>query len=559
MVKKTKQVNILKSGYAVTAEYMDQALEEYSGNPLIEALPPIFSYEDTEELLHNYPKISEKERNLDERYRYHCVRRLSTYYQPLKKHFEVEQGISSTIRQGYISRNPFKPDYAADMQKIYRMIREGDYEFKNHMLSTPSASGFAIIGTSGVGKSTSVEKVVNLYPQIIVHSDYKGKPFPHYQLTWLKLDCPFDGSPKGLCNNFFLAFDKLLGDNTYQKYAHGRNISTNTMMPIMAQLARNHSLGVLIIDEIQHLSVAKSGGAEKMLNFFVNLVNTIGVPVILIGTTKAMKILQSEFRQARRGSGQGDVTWDRMKNDDYWELFLEGMWKYQWTKHYVELTKELKDAIYFESQGIIDVAVKIFILAQLRAIATGKERISEKIFEYVARENLKLIKPFLDALKSGDRKLIETYEDIKPIDISFYFDEYSDKLNDRLDKKNERKTNKATNDNSDITEQAILKLLEFGIDEKLARKSVQSVADKGVNLQDITEIAKEAMKYVLGSNTSDELKKTPRNTKKKPISMDSDDLRFIVNEGKNNKLSAYESLKQKEIIKDPVNEFVMIG
>jgi len=253
------------------------------------------------------------------------------------------------------------------------------------------------------------------------------------------------------------------------------------------------------------------------------------------------------------------LTWDRLKNDDYWELFLEGMWKYQWTKNYVELTKELKDALYFESQGIIDIAVKIFILAQLRAIATGKERISEKIFEYVARENLTLVKPFLDALKSGDRKLIETYEDIKPIDMSFYFDEYSDKLKERLDKKNERKTNKAANDNSDITEQAILKLLEFGIDEKLARKSVQSVADKRVNLQDITEVAKEAMKYVLGNNTSDEVKKTTRNTKKKPISMDSDDLRLIVNDGKNNKLSAYESLKKKGIIKDPVNEFVMIG
>ncbi len=80
------------------------------------------------------------------------------------------------------------------------------------------------------------------------------------------------------------------------------------MMPRMAQLAMNHSLGLLVIDEIQHLSLAKSGGSEKMLNFFVNLVNTIGVPVVLIGTMKALSVLQSEFRQARRGSGQGDMN-----------------------------------------------------------------------------------------------------------------------------------------------------------------------------------------------------------------------------------------------------------
>ena len=39
-----------------------------------------------------------------------------------------------------------------------------------------------------------------------------------------------------------------------------------------------------------------------MLNFFVTLVNTIGLPVVMIGTTKAMSILQGEFRQARRGA-----------------------------------------------------------------------------------------------------------------------------------------------------------------------------------------------------------------------------------------------------------------
>ncbi|MBN1062511.1 ATP-binding protein [Clostridium botulinum] len=68
-------------------------------------------------------------------------------------------------------------------------------------------------------------------------------------------------------------------------------------------------MGMLIVDEVQHLSTAKSGGAEKMLNYFVTLINTIGVRVILVGTRKALEILESEFRQARRGSGQGDIIW----------------------------------------------------------------------------------------------------------------------------------------------------------------------------------------------------------------------------------------------------------
>ena len=58
-----------------------------------------------------------------------------------------------------------------------------------------------------------------------------------------------------------------------------------------------------------------------MLNFFVQLVNTIGVPVILIGTYKASSILDGEFRNARRVSGQGDLIWSRMQNDDEWDYF----------------------------------------------------------------------------------------------------------------------------------------------------------------------------------------------------------------------------------------------
>jgi hypothetical protein len=40
-----------------------------------------------------------------------------------------------------------------------------------------------------------------------------------------------------------------------------------TMLALMAQTANMFALGLLVIDEIQHLSRAKSGGSEKMLNF----------------------------------------------------------------------------------------------------------------------------------------------------------------------------------------------------------------------------------------------------------------------------------------------------
>lgn len=59
----------------------------------------------------------------------------------------------------------------------------------------------------------------------------------------------------------------------------------------MALVAANHHLGVLVIDEIQRLNLAKSGGAEKMLNFFTQLVNSVGVPVVITNQKILMKSL----------------------------------------------------------------------------------------------------------------------------------------------------------------------------------------------------------------------------------------------------------------------------
>lgn len=557
MEKMNDNISTPGRGYAVKAHYSRQVVEDYIGNPLVEALPPIFLRNQVEELLYIYPKYSERECELDAPYRYHCIQRLFKYFQPLAKHFDIEQRVSRIIRQGYLSRNPLMPEHASDMQKIYQMIKENDYSFDNSVLSKTSASGFTIIGISGMGKTTAIDRVLSLYPQIIVHSEYNGQPMNQYQLTWLKLDCPFDGSVKGLCTSFFLEFDRLFGDNNYRKFAAGRNISVNIMMPRMAQLARNFNLGVLVIDEIQHLSLAKSGGSEKMLNFFVNLVNTIGVPVILIGTTHAMSVLQSEFRQARRGSGQGDLVWERMKNDIQWELLIRGLWKYQWTKNHTPLTNELKDTLYEESQGIVDIAVKLFAMAQMKAIASGKEVITTGLIKHVAKESLRLVKPMLDALKSNDIKQISRYDDIKPIDIQGFYEEYYSQLSEKESKRKNQIQSKNDQEQFSVIENAVLKLIDLGIDAEIAKTSVEK-AIKIINSQDLNTIAREAVKIALQVEKS-EVNQTRKSKSHGKTEYTDTDLRSFQKEANKTNTTMYGMLKSKGYIKNPVEEFIKIG
>ena len=141
-----------------------------------------------------------------------------------------------------------------------------------------------------------------------------------------------------------------------------------------------------------------------MLNFFVTLVNTIRVPVILIGTSKATPILQGEFRQARRGSGQGDLIWNRMEQGKDWELFIRMMWQYQWTRNKVECTRAILDTMYQETQGIVVLAVVLYALVQEEAILGERETFEASDIRKTAKRRMALVQPMIEAIRSNDKK-----------------------------------------------------------------------------------------------------------------------------------------------------------
>ena len=96
----------------------------------------------------------------------------------------------------------------------------------------------------------------------------------------------------------------------------------------MKQLAATYFVGVLVIDELQHLKRAKTGGKDNMLNFFVNLINSIGIPVVFVGTNSMVTLFEDVLRNARRACGQGLYDFERPvdANDDDWKLLLNAVW-----------------------------------------------------------------------------------------------------------------------------------------------------------------------------------------------------------------------------------------
>lgn len=538
---------------ATIAEYFPQVIPEYAGNPYLEALPPIQSPQQIAQQLAAYPPFTSEERQAESQYRLHFVRRLFQVFQPLPAHIELENRITTAIRQGYLARNPLKPSYAKALLQGYQVIQSGDWEH-GYGSYRSATLGFSLIGCSGIGKSTALYQILKNIPQVILHREYNGLKFCGYQITYLKLDCPMDGSVKGLCIDFFIKVDNLIGTSYYKKFGTTRH-SVDSMIATMGQVCQHLGCGLLIIDEIQNLSSAKSGGAEKMLNFFVSLNNNLGIPLIMVGTPQVLGVLQGEFRLARRADGpQGSLFWDRLSIDQNWELFVNGIWPYQWTRKETTLNQELSDVLYSESQGILDVAVKLYAMAQIQAITTSKEQITPGLIKKVAAENLKMTKHMLESLKTGNLRQIAQYQDlVTDIDFGSFLTNNQKKVETDLRVKalQKQQLEREKKDELSVKEQALLKLIDFNFLAKQAQKALDSVTQESEENLSVQELVVRAIELMS--------QKTKRSKDKKNKDLgNQDDIRLIVQEGRTNKIPAYEALKANALIKS-YEEFFKVG
>ncbi|WP_052341643.1 ATP-binding protein [Salinarimonas rosea] len=388
-------------------------LPEYCENPFIARLPPVLSAAGLFRTLQDLPRHDEAERRLPSHLRIHCAMRLGRYFDPNERHIALEQRMDVLIRQGYLGRNPNTTDYYLRLRNDLARVSARSFDVEATPMCT-TANGFALIGVSGMGKTDSITRILKRYPQVIEHVE----PVAVSQVPWVKLECPYKGSVKQLCFDFFSKMDELLG-TSFRKQHGGRRAGVDDVTLQMAAIANRHAVGLIVIDEIQHLTEAQGTGSKEMLNFLVTLVNRCSTPVMIIGTPRALPLVQGAFRQARRASGVGSVMWERMTPGKTWDHFVRRMWAYQWTREHVDLSDEIRAVLYDESQGIIDVLVKLYMLAQVRAISFSAmeprpEPLDAKALRRTAEEYLGLIQPMISALRSGRAEIIAQYDDLEP-------------------------------------------------------------------------------------------------------------------------------------------------
>lgn len=395
--------------------YFPQTVSEWQGNLLIEVLAPQLERQVVRKRLRSRPVYSESDRLLSANDRISLTKNTRRFVEPMDLIVHVERSLNNAIRWGYVDRNPMDPRYTQTKRKAMSME---DF-MKADLPALPrGADCMLIYGDPGTGKTTAIERVLLLQPQVIEHiweSSSKDRTFTEHQLVWLKLNCPSNGSLKQLVISFFKTVDAVLGTNYVSLYAITRR-STEEMIFDMTVVAQRVHLGVLVIDEIQNLNAAHSGGSAVVMNFFVTLVDSFSVPVLLVGTHQAVQLFQREFRLARRFTGQGNIMSKRMEPGLEWTAFIEQLWPIQYTATPTALTDDHKVALFNVSQGIADIACKVYMLAQIRAIINRKKKgdlwrhegIPVELIYQVAFDSMHLTKDVLQALRTARDKNLKT-------------------------------------------------------------------------------------------------------------------------------------------------------
>ncbi|MCC3359379.1 ATP-binding protein [Bacillus sp. REN16] len=526
------------------AVYTERNVGLYKNNPYIEALPPLLDRAEVIKMLVSFPDYDEEERILSVAERKLMVQNLFDYYYPTERTLEMYEKITALLCTGYSSRNPLSKKFYQQAKAISKPTNLYPYQINKTKKTSASNNGLAVVGISGIGKTSAIEMVLSLYPQCIMHTEYKGHKCSFVQLVYLKLECPYDGSIQALCRQFFFEITMLFGENSYSYHLRG-DMKTKEYLEKMKLVVHQLGLGMLIIDEVQNLREAKGNEREQMLNFFVSLRNELNIPVVLVGTPKTYPILQGDFRNTRRGIGQGGIEWGVLEKDNpYWKRLLRGMWRYQWTNVKTPLTPEIEETFYDECQGITDVLIKLYMMVQLRAMDKKDETITTELIQNTAKKDFALIQPMINAIRKTDLEAFSRFEDIRPPDMEELIQQHileSSKKQEviihRRMLKELQKQQKKT-----FREELFNALLESNFPKTRSKAAVSYVLEELGNELDFDrglELAKEYLKET-----------APKTKKKKKIDvLSEEDLR---KQSENNQESSdsYNDIKRKGYIPD---------
>lgn len=272
---------------------------------------------------------------------------------------------------------------------------------------------FKITGNAGLGKTSSVQRCMDVITNNKVLSDDRRKIIPI-----LFVECVADGSFKSLLYQILKEIDYLLDTNYFIANKHNTT-TVDVLLSAVSNVLINH-VAVLVIDEIERVANNSKSG-EILINYLTQLVNQSNISICFVGNESANSYFERKEYLSRRTIG---LSITKMNYDEYFYSFVKTLFNYQYTLKKVEFNSEYSRLFYKLSNGKPAMIVSLFVESQRVAIISGKEIMDIKLIEdtfnsyfstmasYIDKDEKKLTK-----VKKYDVVLEEDKEDVVDKDL----------------------------------------------------------------------------------------------------------------------------------------------
>lgn len=343
-------------------------------DPLIEALPESLDADSFFKQIKCCPPSPDNLHRMTLGERKQGLALLPTVFVPLDYMFYVYDSLFRMLQSSYYTLT--SRESVARMNALF--VSEGAV----NIYGTQAQSG-ALLGTPGVGKTTTLKRCLMLMPQVIAHERYLDKPFFCKQVLWLFVECPSDASQKTMAYNIVHALDMAVGSNHLDYLMRTHSNAASAVATYIKVLCLTYHVGLLVIDEIQNVvaTAQRTNRIKPLIRFLTELTNDSCTAIYFTGTTLAESVFQSEEYLRRRTRGPRLLPF---KPDGAYRDFLQALWPYQFTPERAELTDRLANQIYDYSGGIPAYISKLLEEAQAQAFTRGAARIDNKLITAAA-------------------------------------------------------------------------------------------------------------------------------------------------------------------------------
>lgn len=377
--------------YPINAVYSEPLLSVDKGIKFIEALPDKMTDEEISQFYYDRfpikPSIDAKPYLQEEE-----IHLLEDLRLPLEPVYELESTFLKILKVSYRNRSSIL--IQSDESIIVKDSPNVQTESIDTMTKGDGHTGSSLLGIGGCGKTCSISRMLERYPQTLIHNTSGGTTI---QIVWLYVQPSSNSDLSVLMDSIGDAIDRALCNKTpvYGRYIRALK-KLGQKSDKVAQLFRLFNVGVLIIDEIQRFNtfINKNESFEVILT----MINKSKTGLLVCGTEDAYeKFLKKYYILRRMGK---PIRASRYCNDyEYFSNLAKMVMSVQWFRQPQAITDDIIQALYMETSGIIERLIAIWESVQLVYI-----RLSEQ-----EKQGFKLTPEFITKCASDENPLLSIY------------------------------------------------------------------------------------------------------------------------------------------------------